>query len=157
MEGSYRSAPSFRSAADTWRIKGIWHLFLSISYPCQCFNLARLSYLCHGPANTYIPGGKMTLAESFGIVAPYYNLALVLIVIIMFLKMFSISNRKVFALPWKLMFAAVIIFVVEEVITVLNLLGLFATPRILNVIFEFFIITLFIYALLLQKEHLKKK
>ncbi|MBS3136192.1 hypothetical protein J4401_04500 [Candidatus Woesearchaeota archaeon] len=99
----------------------------------------------------------MTLAESFGIVAPYYNLALVLIVIIMFLKMFSISNRKVFALPWKLMFAAVIIFVVEEVITVLNLLGLFATPRILNVIFEFFIITLFIYALLLQKEHLKKK
>ncbi len=98
-----------------------------------------------------------SLPESLGLVAPYYNLVMVLIVVILFAKLFTIQNKNVFLLPWKLMFLSVVIFIVEEILTIFNSAGILTTPRILNAVFEFIIITIFIYTLLIQKEHLTKK
>jgi hypothetical protein len=97
-----------------------------------------------------------TLGEHIGFVAPLYNLALVVIVFIMFLKLFSLKNKKIYLLPWKLIYATILIYIVEEVLTVLNNLSILITPRILNAFFELAIVSIFIYALLAQKEYLKK-
>jgi len=97
----------------------------------------------------------MTLGESLGVVAPYYNLVLVLIALVLFFKLFSLRNKKIYLLPWKFLYLAVWIYIIEEVLTVLNFSGLLILPRILNAMFEFGIISLFIYLLLLQKEYLK--
>lgn len=97
------------------------------------------------------------VGEALGIVAPYYNLVLVLIVLFLFSKLVTLHNKKLYLLPWKLLFLAVAIYIVEEILTVLNIMGKIATPRILNAVFEFFIITIFIYLLLLQKDFLKGK
>lgn len=97
-----------------------------------------------------------SVGEALGIVAPYYNLVLVLIVLILFSKLITLPNKKIYLAPWKLLFLAVGIYIVEEILTVLNLVGVFSAPRILNAVFEFIIIIIFIYLLLLQKEFLQK-
>ncbi len=99
----------------------------------------------------------MPFGPCLGAVAPYYNLVLVLVVLFMFLKLFSIRNDKIFLLPWKLLFFAVVIYIIEEMLTVFNIAGVVTTPRILNAVFEFVIITIFIYLLLVQKECLQKE
>jgi hypothetical protein len=97
----------------------------------------------------------IAFGDCVGKVAPYYNLVLVLIVLILFLKIFSINNKKVYILPWKLLFLSVAIYIIEEIITVFNMAGILNVQRILNAIFEFFIIAIFIYLLLLQKQHIE--
>ena len=96
------------------------------------------------------------LAYCFGTVAPYYNLALVIIVIILFIKLFKTPNKKTYLRPWKLLFAALLVYVGEEIITVLNMANLITEPNVIFPLIETIIITLFIYVLLLQKENLKK-
>ena len=61
-----------------------------------------------------------TLAYCLGMVAPYYNLALVVIVIILFLRLFKTPNKKTYLKPWKFLFAAVLVYVGEEIITVME-------------------------------------
>ena len=99
----------------------------------------------------------LPLGECVGIVAPYYNLALVVVVIALFFKLFSLKNKGLFMEPWRLLFVALIIFVVEEVLTVLSFAGVLSYPRILNAVFEFIIIIIFIYMLLVQKEYVDRK
>lgn len=94
--------------------------------------------------------------ECVGIVAPYYNLVLVLILLMMFLKLFNLPNKKLFLLPWKLLFLAVSVYILEEMLTVFKIAGIIDYPRILNGVFEFVIISIFIYLLLIQKDYLKK-
>jgi hypothetical protein len=94
-----------------------------------------------------------SFGECVGTVAPYYNLVLVLVVLLLFLKLFSIPNKKIFLLPWKFLFIAVIIYILEELLVVFGYSGIIQIPRIWNAFFEFIIITLFIYALLLQRQH----
>lgn len=96
-----------------------------------------------------------SLDVCLGTVAPYYNLALVIIIIPLFIKLLSIKTKKVNLRPWTLLFIGFSIYIVEEVLTVLNGLGVTNTPRILTSIFEMVIITLFIYMLLLQREIVK--
>ena len=95
------------------------------------------------------------LTECLGQVAPYYNLGFVLIAVLLFLKLFRLKNEKLFLLPWRLLFMAIMIFIVEEILVVMNFAGVISTPRIWNAFFEFAIITIFIYMLLLQKQYLK--
>lgn len=97
-----------------------------------------------------------TLAYCLGRVAPYYNLVLVVIVILLFLKLFKTPNKKTYIKPWKFLFAAVLVYVGEEVITVFDMAGLISAPKILFPLLEMIIITLFIYVLLLQRENIKK-
>jgi len=96
------------------------------------------------------------LAYCLGIVAPYYNLVLVFIVILLFLKLFKTPNKKTYLRPWKFLFAAVLIYVGEEVITVSDMAGTIIVSPMVFPLLETLIITLFIYALLLQKENVKK-
>jgi|TARA_B100001971_G_C18206700_1_gene548082 hypothetical protein len=98
-----------------------------------------------------------TLAACLGRIAPFYNLALVTLVIILFLKLFKIKhNKHVFLKPWGLMFIGIIIYVVEQLVTVFDQAGVIVASKLLFPIFEFFIIITFIYMLLLQREHLGK-
>ena len=58
--------------------------------------------------------------------------------------------------PWRLLFVALTVYIIEEIITVLKWQGLIYVPRILNAVFEFVIITIFIYLLLLQKQYISE-
>ncbi len=91
-----------------------------------------------------------------GLVAPYYNLALVVIVILLFVRLFKTNNKNSYIKPWKLLFFAILVFVMEEIFTVLKNAAVIEIPRITNAFFEMMIISLFIYMLLLQKEYVKK-
>lgn len=98
------------------------------------------------------------LGVAAGMVAPYYNLALVIAVIWLFITLFKTERKaKVFLFPWKLIFFAVLVFVAEEVLTILRAAGVIDIPIHINAFFELVIIAIFIYALLLQKEHIKKR
>ena len=92
-------------------------------------------------------------ANALGLAAPYYNLALVLIVILLFLRLFRTRNKNAYTLPWKLLFFAVLVYVAEEIVTVIAATGLIHPPKVLFPVFEMIIITTFIYMLLLQKEY----
>lgn len=98
------------------------------------------------------------LFAALAIAAPYYNLALVVIVLFLFGKLFStkIMNKKVYLAPWYYICVAVLIFIVEEVLTVLRQARVIDIPFYINGFFELAIISLFIYTLLLQKEHIER-
>lgn len=87
-------------------------------------------------------------------VAPLYNLALVIVVIIMFITLFRTQSKTRYTKPWALIFAGILIFVLEEVFTVLRHSQIFILPTYFNGIFEIIIISLFIYAMLLQREYI---
>ena len=99
----------------------------------------------------------MSLALSLAEVAPLYNLGLVLIAVWLFLKLFTtpVRDRRVYLMPWKLLFFAVLVFIIEELLTVLRAMGVINIPVHINGFFELIIICTFIYTLLLQKEHVK--
>ncbi len=97
-----------------------------------------------------------TLAYCLGRIAPFYNLVLVVIVILLFLKLFKTQNKKTYIKPWKFLFAAVLVYLGEEIITVFDMAGLISVAKIVFPLIETVIITLFIYVLLLQKENIKK-
>ena len=99
----------------------------------------------------------MSLALSLAEAAPLYNLGLVIIVVILFTRLFTtpIRDRRVHLMPWKLLFFGVIVFIIEEGLTVLRQMDIINIPIHINGFFEFVIICIFIYTLLLQKEHAK--
>ncbi|MBR9699470.1 hypothetical protein GOV09_03385 [Candidatus Woesearchaeota archaeon] len=94
--------------------------------------------------------------QALGLVAPYYNLTLVVIVIALFVALFRYKETKTFMLPWRLLFNAVLIYVFEQVLAVLDIMGIIPVPRIFFGIFEFAIITIFIYLLLVQQQYIAK-
>ncbi len=93
---------------------------------------------------------------SLGIVAPFYNLALVVVTMILFVVLFKTPNKKAFMKPWYLFFICISLFIIEEVLTVLRAAGVTIIPQYFNAFFELAIITIFIYIVLLQREHIKK-
>ena len=99
----------------------------------------------------------MNIPQCIGYAASYYNLGLVLIAIILFIKLFTtpIKDKRVYLMPWKLIFFAVLVYIVEEVLTILRVLDVINIPRHINGFFELIMICTFIYMLLLQKEHMK--
>ena len=93
---------------------------------------------------------------ALGMIAPIYNLAFVLVAVYLFVKLFKTQRvGRVFLAPWKLIFAAVLVFVAEEVLTILRMLDIINIPIHINGFFELFMIITFIYALLTLKEHIK--
>jgi hypothetical protein len=96
------------------------------------------------------------LTQSLGLIAPYYNLVFVAIVIVLFIYFFKNTNKKTYLKPWKLLFIAILVYIVEEALTVLNNLHILNVSKLVNPLLEMIIISLFIYMLLLQKEYLKK-
>ncbi|MBI4451258.1 hypothetical protein HY642_04755 [Candidatus Woesearchaeota archaeon] len=86
---------------------------------------------------------------------PIYNMAIVLIVLFLFQRVFATAPKNAFMKPWKLLLVAVIIFIVEELFTVLRNAGVVVFREHVNGFFELVIISIFIYMLLLQRQHLK--
>lgn len=97
----------------------------------------------------------VNLYVALGTVAPYYNLVFVLVTVWLFIILFKYKNKKTFMKPWYLLFVCVCLFIFEEVITIARAAGLTAIPHHINAFFELGIIIIFIYLLLLQKEHIK--
>ena len=93
---------------------------------------------------------------ALGMVAPVYNLVMAIIVIYLFVRLFQMPNRLVYVKPWKMLFAAFVIYLFEEIFTVLRKVGVLDFPQFVNGLFEMVMIALFIYMLLLQKEYIKK-
>lgn len=89
---------------------------------------------------------------ALGLVAPYYNLVLVGIVLYLFYKLFQTKHSQKSILPWKLLYVALLVFILEEILTILRALKLVNIPAHINGFFELAIILLFIYTLLKQKE-----
>lgn len=90
---------------------------------------------------------------------PRLNLLLVAYVVYLFIQLFiRKSDEHIYTTPWKLLFVAVSIYIIEQGLTVLRMLGFVSYPHLLvNGIFEIGIITTFIYTLLLQREHVAKE
>lgn len=99
----------------------------------------------------------MEFAQALGMVAPYYNLAFTVVVIYLFVHLFKTykEDKQVYFAPWGWIFAALMVYIIEEVITVLRVIGLIELPLQINGFFELVIISIFIYALLLQKEWMR--
>jgi len=97
----------------------------------------------------------MTLGEAIAQVAPLYNLALIIIAVILFLVMFSYGQRFAYIKPWKILFVGIIILIAETLMTILRSLGLIKFHPAIFPFFELIIITAFIYMLLLQKQYVK--
>lgn len=91
-----------------------------------------------------------------GLVAPYYNLVLVIIVVLLFIKLFKTPNKNIFILPWKFLFAAIFVYIIEETITIVEGHAIISPPAYLFPLLETVIVTLFVYMCLIQKEHIKK-
>ena len=90
--------------------------------------------------------------ECLGYVAPFYNLALAVIVVLMFIKLLRNPNRKIYTEPWKWLFYAVLIFIFAEILTVIEASG-YKINNLVYPLLETLIISCFIYMLLLQKEY----
>tara|TARA_Y100000310_G_scaffold101887_1_gene100008 strand:- start:9960 stop:10280 length:321 start_codon:yes stop_codon:yes gene_type:complete len=101
----------------------------------------------------------MTFAECLGVIAPVYNLVLVVLVLFLFKRLlhihYSVHHVQTFTKPWRLLAFAVWVFVIEEFFTVLRHADIFHLPLFFNGIFELTILGLFVYALFEQREHLK--
>jgi len=76
--------------------------------------------------------------------------------ILLFIKLFMMPRKKTFILPWQVLFAALLVYVCEEILTVLNMASIIIVPKVVFPLLETIIITLFIYVLLLQKESISK-
>jgi uncharacterized membrane protein len=100
-----------------------------------------------------------TISEAVNLAAPYYNLALVVIVLVLFIRLFRTrpTGLDIFMKPWYVLFAVIMVYIVEEVTTVLRAAGLIPLENVyINGFFELIIVSLLIYMMLIQKEHLKK-
>jgi hypothetical protein len=95
---------------------------------------------------------------ALGMIAPYYNLAMVLVVVLLFTKLFKTEQKaKIYLFPWIMIFFALLVYILEEGITILRALGLVDIPVHINGFFELVIVSAFIYALLSQKQYVKKR
>jgi len=92
------------------------------------------------------------LTYALGIVAPYYNLVLVVICIYLFYKLLNTTPSTKQAFPWKIIYVAFLIYVLEELLTILRSVQILNIPIHINGFFELGIIVLFIYTILKQKE-----
>ena len=99
----------------------------------------------------------VNLGIAAGLIAPYYNLLFVIIVVILFIKLFRESNERTFMLPWELLFAVICIFIFEETLTVLRMAGIISIPIHINGFFELAIAIIGVYLIFVQKAHIKKR
>lgn len=97
------------------------------------------------------------LTECLGLSAQLYNIAFVIIVITLFVVLFRSKNEERFLTPWKFIFGALCVYIVEQVAAILNSNGIIIIHKLVFPILEMIIISLFIYALLIQNEHLKTR
>lgn len=96
---------------------------------------------------------SIIITSALTIAAPFYNMILAIIVILLFLK-FLKTKTQLYKKPWRLLFIAILVFVVETIVVILELAT--GEAHFIVGIFEMAIIFLFIYMVLLQKDYVKK-
>ena len=97
------------------------------------------------------------LTTCLGLSAQLYNIAFVIIVVTLFVVLFRSKNEDRFLKPWKFIFGALCVYIVEQIASILNSNDVVAVHKLFFPILEMIIISLFIYALLVQVEHLKNR
>lgn len=95
-------------------------------------------------------------------IAPIYNLVFSLIVFYLLFRLVTLKkkSKKVFIKPWYFLFAALSVFVLEEIITLMKFFNVISDaiiPRWFNAVFELIMVILFIYMLFMQINHVAKK
>ena len=93
--------------------------------------------------------------ECLGYIAPFYNLVLVGILLILFFVFFRNPHKKVYLKPWKILLAVTLVYVVEEIMTATGVSEFMGIYRVAHPLFEMIMVGLFIYMLLLQREYLR--
>ncbi len=99
---------------------------------------------------------QILYTNCLGYVAPFYNLALAIIVLLLFIKLFLSPNKKIYVEPWKWLFYAFLIYILEELLTVFDASGI-SVNLLVYPMLETLIISCFIYMLLLQREYISRK
>ena len=94
-----------------------------------------------------------TAGELLGHSLPYFNLILVLIVIFFLIRIILIKNRNTYITPWKFLLFAIIVYTIEELLTVIHISGALPIPKIVFPLMEMIIICSFIYMVMLQKKY----
>jgi hypothetical protein len=64
---------------------------------------------------------------------------------------------KVFIRPWKYKFLSLCVYVIDQILSILNKTGILLIDPLVFPAIEFVIITIFIYTLLTLREHIKKE
>lgn len=95
------------------------------------------------------------IGKCIGTAASYYNIVFVVIAILLFIKLLKIPTQ-LYKRPWKLLFIAVLVYVLEEILTILQGAGIISFPHFIVGFFEMVIILLFVYMLLLQRDYIKQ-
>lgn len=100
----------------------------------------------------------MAIELSLTEVAPMYNLVLVIIATVLFIKLFALpkKDRRAYTKPWIYIFIGMMLFLIITILTILRMQGIIDIPIHINGFFELVIIILFIYSLLLQEEFMNK-
>ena len=99
----------------------------------------------------------VNLGIAAGMIAPYYNLVFVVLVVILFMKLFREHHtNRTFMLPWELLFAIICVYIFEEILTILRMAGVISIPIHINGFFELAIAILGVYLIFVQKAHIKK-
>ncbi len=99
----------------------------------------------------------MSISQCLGQVSGIYNLVLIIIIMVIFYKFLKMPSKVIYKTPFVVLFAALLVYILEELFNVLDKLALFSIPLFMYPLFEMIIITSFIYMLLLQKDYLKQK
>ena len=90
------------------------------------------------------------------VVAPLYNLVLVVLVVMLFIKLLSLKNKGVYIIPWRLLFFALCVYIIEEILAVMDIMNVVDIPDLVFPLLETIMVSAFIYLILLQREYLKK-
>jgi len=97
----------------------------------------------------------VSYSEAFSLVSPWYNLSMILIGLYLFRTLSKIKNKNVDLTPWKFVFFALGIGLVEEILIILRSAQLINIPLHINGFFEIIIVSFLLYTLLLKRKSLK--
>lgn len=95
----------------------------------------------------------MMAGEYLRMALPYFNLVLVLMVIVFLLRILLIKNKNTYVVPWRFLFFSVSAYVVEEILTIIDMSGIVSIHNLIFPVIEMVIICSFIYMVLLQKKY----
>lgn len=80
-------------------------------------------------------------------------IAVLVFVVLLHVILFTIREKEDL-LPWKVIFTAVLLLLVAELVRVTSLVGLYTGPIEVIGFFELIVVSLFVYTLLLKLERL---
>ena len=92
-----------------------------------------------------------------GFTAIYYNFLIGLVNTLLLIRLFTIPVKEnIYLKPWKILFIAGLVFLLEEIFVLLRAMNLMKVPLYVDGYFGLIIIALFLYMVLLQKEYIQK-